>query len=123
MSCVQCRRAVPLNKCPETLVIGTIAPDTAVLGYIKKISNSATKFFSVTSAHDGKVSVDVSDWTDFLNTSKTDFEIWLTLTTALTFEDRLPITIGDVTADCLLMRFEGQCAPVIEASQTLEIAE
>lgn len=122
MSCVQCKRTVPLNKCPDTLVIGTIADaNTNVLGYIKKVSNGATQLFSVTSDGDGLVSVDVSGITDFLNTSKTQFEVWLTLATATSFEDRLPITIGTETADCLLMKFEDQCEPMVQATETLEI--
>lgn len=122
--CTPCTKAKPIPTCITNLTIGTItALNTAVCVYIKNLTTGRLLRFSATSTGSGLVIVDISsqDWMP-----GHDYELWVTLASAVNIEDRENVTVSGTAYTCFELSFEYVLDtagdPISYASQTLKIA-
>lgn len=97
-TCVKC---VP--TCTDELVLGMISlGNTAVFVYFLNSNTERVDKFNAISEVDGTVKVDLSS---FQMMPDTNYEVWITTTTATSFLDMLTITIGLDTLTCMEIEF------------------
>lgn len=122
--CTPCNTAKLIPACITDLTIGTIGSNNAdVYIYIKNISTGRLLRFDATSNGAGLVIVDISSQEWMQNQA---YELWITLATAVSIDDKENITISGDSFSCFEISFvqvkdeEGNV--ITYASQTLEIA-
>ncbi len=107
--CDPCLKTELVPKCLTNLIIGTISSlNTAVFVYIRDLTTGKLLRFSEVSSGAGQVTVTGLDTEpDFMPDHS--YEMWITLQTAISIEDRETITVtsslGDVTGTCFQIRF------------------
>lgn len=101
--CTPCTEAKQIPTCITSLVVGTIANlTTAVYVYIQDITTGRLVRLPVTSSGAGLVAATVSG-EDFMDGH--DYELWVTLASAASIEDKLSVTIEAVAYTCFHLRF------------------
>lgn len=80
----------------NTLVIGTVEPDTECIIFIKNADNGVTKQFEATSDNNGLLSIDLNDVVPFIN-DVAPFKLWV--------GDYVDILVGETTVNCIELKF------------------
>lgn len=103
--CAPCQKAEDIPNCLENLEIGTISDvDTDVYIYIKDITSDNQLRFERTSSAAGLVTLTGLDSEDEFMPAHS-YELWITLKSATSIEDRETITIGLDTVECIALTF------------------
>lgn len=104
--CDPCTKTELVPKCLTNLVIGTIGSNgAAVYVYIHDLTTDKLTRFSEVSSGAGLVTLtDLDDEPDFMPSHS--YELWITLQSATSIEDRENIDIGGTNYTCLALRFE-----------------
>ncbi len=103
MACNNCSELDPIPECTESLLLGTIEPDTEVYIYVKNISNRYIHSEATTSDEDGYLTLDLEQPDPTYYNSDSSYEVWATLRTD---NVRLSITYAyGLTDTCLAISF------------------
>lgn len=103
MACNNCSQLDEIPECTETLVLGTIDPDTEIYIYVKNISNGYVHREETTSNGDGDITLDLTAPDSTFYNPDSSYEVWATLRTESV---RLDITYAyGLTDTCLSISF------------------
>jgi hypothetical protein len=69
------------SECTESLVLGTIDPDTEIYIYVKNISNGYVHRQEITSDAEGEITLDLTAPDPTFYNSDSSYEVWATLRT------------------------------------------
>ncbi len=106
MSCNNCQCVENTPRCLTALIVGTITSNNADVFVFLRSARGRLERFSATSSGAGLVTINSSSF-EFMNGML--YEIWVTLATAVSFENKEDITIaGDAVNDFECLRFKAE---------------
>jgi len=103
--CTPCIPTFEVPTCTVNLTIGVVPDSTTdVLVYIQDLTvQGHPQQFNITTGGSGEVVIDLSTAPDFMPDHS--HEVWVTLASATSIEERLQITVGSQTENCVQLRF------------------
>lgn len=124
MGCNTCQLTKSIPVCTESLVLGSIAPDTDVFIFILNHTTGYTHRQAATSDIAGLLSLDLELPDPSFYNPDSNYELWATLDTDSP-NDRLDITIDSVAYDCFNLSFyafyDDTDSNIVTPEVTLEI--
>jgi hypothetical protein len=103
MACNDCSELDSIPECTDSIVLGSIDPDTEVYIYVKNIFTDYVHREEVTSDGDGDITLDLTEPDSSFYNPDSQYEIWVTLRDS---SERLDITYAyGLTDTCLSLSF------------------
>ena len=101
--CNPCLSTKPIARCVTNLIIGTIEQlSTAIKVYITNVTTGRIIEYAVTSGADGKVKLPI---TPQQFSEDHSYTIHITSADSIGINETQTITIGELAAECLALRF------------------
>lgn len=100
--CNPCIKVKSIPKCTQSVVLGTITPDTDVSVYVWDVTTSLIQTLDAASDNAGLLTVDFSD---LALLSSHAYEVWAT-TAGGNYKDKLTITVGSTEGDTICLHVE-----------------
>ena len=122
MTCIGCSNTKPVLNCISNLKIGTLSNNTEYYVYFKNSSSGKINRITATSSIFGVLSVVL----DFTPLAKSQYEVWVTLSSSTDLDARQNILIDAITTTCLYVQFQrvygANNSTITSNLQTLKLA-